>query len=27
MTAKFRIAELLGVPIRSVERFRELAGL
>ena len=27
MTAKFRIAELLGVPISSVERFRELAGL
>jgi hypothetical protein len=27
MMAKFRIAELLGVPIRSVERFRELAGL
>jgi dimethylamine---corrinoid protein Co-methyltransferase len=27
MTAKFRIAELLDVPISSVERFRELAGL
>jgi hypothetical protein len=27
MTAKFRIAELLGVPVNSVERFRELAGL
>ena len=27
MMAKFRIAELLGVPINSVERFRELAGL
>ncbi len=27
MYAKFRIAELLGVPINSVERFRELAGL
>ena len=27
MMAKFRIAELLGVPISSVERFRELAGL
>ncbi len=27
MHAKFRIAELLGVRINSVERFRELAGL
>jgi dimethylamine---corrinoid protein Co-methyltransferase len=27
MTAKFRIAELLGLKINSVERFRELAGL
>jgi dimethylamine--corrinoid protein Co-methyltransferase len=27
MYAKFRIAELLGVGINSVERFRELAGL
>jgi dimethylamine---corrinoid protein Co-methyltransferase len=27
MTAKFRIAELLGLQINSVERFRELAGL
>ena len=27
MYAKFRIAELLGVRINSVERFRELAGL
>ena len=27
MSAKFRIAELLGVRINSVERFRELAGL
>jgi hypothetical protein len=27
MTAKFRIADLLDVPISSVERFRELAGL
>jgi hypothetical protein len=27
MMAKFRIAELLGVGISSVERFRELAGL
>ncbi len=27
MMAKFRIAELLGVPISSVERFRELAGI
>ena len=27
MTAKFRIAELLDVPVSSVERFRELAGL
>jgi hypothetical protein len=27
MTAKFRIAELLGLRINSVERFRELAGL
>ena len=27
MMAKFRIAELLGVAISSVERFRELAGL
>lgn len=25
--AKFRIAELLGLPINSVERFRELAGM
>jgi len=27
MTAKFRIAELLGIRINSVEKFRELAGL
>jgi dimethylamine--corrinoid protein Co-methyltransferase len=27
LAAKFRIAELLGVPINSVERFREMAGL
>jgi len=27
MYAKFRIAELLGLRINSVERFRELAGL
>ena len=27
MTAKFRIAEVLGVPINSVDRFRQLAGL
>lgn len=27
MYAKFRIAELLGVRVNSVERFRELAGL
>ena len=27
MMAKFRIAELLGVRINSVERFRELAGI
>ena len=27
MMAKFRIAELLGIRINSVERFRELAGL
>jgi len=27
MMAKFRIAELLGLRINSVERFRELAGL
>ena len=27
MMAKFRIAELLGLRISSVERFRELAGL
>ncbi len=27
MYAKFRIAELLGIRINSVERFRELAGL
>ena len=27
MMAKFRIAELLGIPISSVERFRELSGL
>lgn len=27
MMAKFRIAELLDLPIGSVERFRELAGL
>ena len=27
MAAKFRIAELLDVPVNSVERFRELAGL
>jgi dimethylamine--corrinoid protein Co-methyltransferase len=27
MMAKFRIADLLGIRINSVERFRELAGL
>ena len=27
MMAKFRIAELLGIPINSVARFRELSGL
>jgi dimethylamine--corrinoid protein Co-methyltransferase len=27
MMAKFRIAELLGLRINSVERFRDLAGL
>ena len=27
MMAKCRIAELLGIPINSVERFRELSGL
>ena len=27
MAAKFRIAELLGLRINSVERFREMAGL
>ncbi len=27
MEAKFRIAEILGVPINSVERFKERAGL
>jgi hypothetical protein len=27
MMAKFRIAEVLGIPINSVERFRELSGL
>ena len=27
MYAKFRIAELLGIRINSVERFKELAGL
>ena len=27
MSAKFRIAELLGVAINSVERFRALAGV
>ena len=27
MTAKFRIAELLGMRINSVEKFRDLAGL
>jgi len=27
MYAKFRIAELLGVTINSVERFKELAGI
>ena len=27
MTAKFRIAELLGLRINSVEKFKELAGL
>ena len=27
LEAKFHIAELLGVPINSVERFRELSGL
>ena len=27
MTAKFRIAELLGLRINSVEKFKDLAGL
>jgi len=27
MMAKFRIAEVLGISINSVERFRELSGL
>ena len=27
MMAKFRIAELLRIPINSVERFKELSGL
>jgi len=27
MMAKFRIAELLGIRINSVEKFREMAGL
>ena len=27
MTAKFRIAETLGITIPSVEKFRELAGI
>ena len=27
MSAKFRVAELLGIRINSVEHFRELAGL
>ena len=27
MTAKFRIAELLGIRINSVEKFKDLAGL
>jgi len=27
MMAKFRIAELLGIPISSVERFKEMAGV
>jgi dimethylamine--corrinoid protein Co-methyltransferase len=27
MYAKFRIAELLGITINSVERFKELAGI
>ena len=27
MSAKFRIAELLGIRISSVEKFRDLAGL
>ena len=27
MMAKVRIAELLGIPINSAERFRELSGL
>jgi dimethylamine--corrinoid protein Co-methyltransferase len=27
MYAKFRIAELLGIKINSVERFKELAGI
>jgi len=27
MMAKFRIAELLGIRINSVERFKDLAGL
>jgi hypothetical protein len=25
--AKFRIAELLGIPINSVERFKAMAGI
>ena len=27
MMAKFRIAELLGIRISSVERFKEMAGI
>jgi hypothetical protein len=27
MMAKFRIAELLGIRINSVEKFKDLAGL
>jgi dimethylamine--corrinoid protein Co-methyltransferase len=27
MMAKFRIAELLGIPINSVERFKAMAGI
>jgi hypothetical protein len=27
MEAKFRIAEVLGVPVNSVERFKDHAGL